>query len=66
MSLDIFTWTLGQPLAQYVFENTEVIKIWARSCLNVADSPGDVPLNDRIVALIFLSEIWRLRPQLVE
>jgi hypothetical protein len=36
------------------------------NALKVAESTGEVLLNDRIVSLVTLVEIWRLRSNLVE
>jgi hypothetical protein len=49
-----------------MLENSGVIKSWIQTVYNIAESTGEVPINDRLVSLIILSEMWRLRPDVVE
>lgn len=57
---------MNTPLAAEVIEQSGVLKFWIMSCLRVAESNNEVPLNDRIVSLVFLTEIWLGRPQYVD
>jgi hypothetical protein len=53
-------------LEQPIIETTGVLKFWVINALSLAESTGLVPLNDRIVSLILLSEIWRAKPKYIE
>lgn len=43
-----------------------MLKFWVINSLGLAESTGLVPLNDRIVSLILLGEIWRAKPKYIE
>jgi hypothetical protein len=58
--------TEEEPLFKECIESSGVLRFWIANCFQVADSTGEVPLDDRIASLVFLGEIWRLRTSLVE
>ena len=62
----MFTQTLDQPFAVQLLESSGVVKSWAQVCHQVFESTGEVPYNDRVVSLIFLTELWRQRPLIIE
>lgn len=66
LSLDLFLTTLDDNLAKENIENSGVLSFWISNCFQVAESTSEVPLNDRIVSLVFLGEIWRHRTTIVE
>lgn len=43
-----------------------MLKYWILSALKVADSNSEVPLNDRIISLVFLTEMWLSKPKYVD
>lgn len=55
---DIFVNTLNSELSHHVIEQSGVLKYWLINSLRIAESNSEVPLNDRIASLIFLTEIW--------
>ena len=42
-----------------------MLSYWIMASLKVAESTGEVPLNDRIISLVFMAEIWMNRPNFV-
>lgn len=59
---DIFVSSLNTDLANAVIEQSGVLKYWLINSLRIAESNNEVPLNDRIASLVFLTEIWLGRP----
>jgi len=48
-----------------VIEQTGILKYWIMNSLKIADANFEVPLNDRIISLVFLTEIWLVKPKYV-
>jgi hypothetical protein len=63
---DIFVQSLNTDLGKVVVEQSGVLKYWLINSLRIAESNNEVPLNDRIASLVFLTEIWLGRPQYVD
>ena len=66
MCNDIFKVSLGSKLANELLDQPGVLSYWIMSSLKVAESTAEVPLNDRIISLVFIVEIWMARPQFVQ
>jgi len=43
-----------------------VLSFWVFQSLKTAESTGEVTLDDRITSLVFLTEIWLLRPDFID
>ena len=54
----IFMATHQSEIGQEVLEMNGVLSFWVLQSLKVAESTGEVTLDDRITSLIFLVEIW--------
>ena len=49
---------MNSDLSYHVIEQSGVLKYWLINSLRIAESNNEVPLNDRIASLVFLTEIW--------
>jgi hypothetical protein len=63
---DIFARSAGNDLYNMAVESSGVLKYWIINSLKVAESAGDVTLNDRIISLVLLTEIWLGNPKFVD
>lgn len=50
--------TCKSEIAIEVLEVNGVLSFWVFQSLKVAESSGDVTLDDRVTSLVFLTEIW--------
>ena len=55
---DLFTNTCKSQIGSEVLELKGVLSYWILQSLKVAESSGEVTLDDRITSLVFLTEIW--------
>lgn len=62
---DVFRLTVGSQLATELIEQSGVLSYWIMASLKVAESTSEVPLNDRIISLVLMTEIWVQRPMFV-
>jgi len=46
-------------------DETGVLSFWVLSSLKVADSQGEVTLDDRLVSVTFLSHIWQKKAEFI-
>ena len=57
---------MNTELYSEVIEQSGVVKFWIMNTLKIAESINEVTLNDRIVSLIFLTEMWICKPAYVD
>ena len=62
----IFTAVHNTDLGREVLEMNGVLSFWVFQSLKTAESTGEVTLDDRITSLVFLTEIWLLRPDFID
>ena len=43
-----------------------VLSYWVLQSLKIADSKGEITLDDRIASLVFLTEIWICKPEFID
>ena len=54
----VFDSTYHSEQGREVIEMTGVLSFWVLQSLKVAESSGQVTIDDRITSLVFLTEIW--------
>ena len=57
--------TINSKLGLELLEQSGVLSYWIMMALKIAESNAEVPLNDRIISLVFLTEIWIYKPNFV-
>jgi hypothetical protein len=62
ISNDIFQVSKDMELADRVLMQSGVVRYWLTNSLKVAESQNELPLNDRIVSLVFMTSIWMTKP----
>ena len=62
---DLFKMTINSKLGLELLEQSGVLSYWIMMALKIAESNAEVPLNDRIISLVFLTEIWIYKPNFV-
>jgi hypothetical protein len=53
-------------MVTFMVDQSGVLRYWTLNSLKIAESNNEVTLRDRIVSLVFLTEIWLNKPQYVE
>jgi hypothetical protein len=49
---------MHSPLAADLIDHSGVLSYWIMASLKVAESNDELPIDDRIISLIFIVEIW--------
>lgn len=62
---DLMLMTLNSPTAHELIDRSGVLSYWIMTSLKVAESTSEVPLNDRIISLVFMTEIWIQKPRFI-
>ena len=62
---DLFKASVNTKLGSELIEQSGVLSYWIMMALKIAESNTEVPLNDRIISLIFMTEIWIQKPAFV-
>ena len=65
-SMNLFNITLNTKMGKESIDESGVLSFWVLSSLKVAESHGDVTLDDRLASLTFLAAIWQHKSTFVE
>jgi hypothetical protein len=55
---DLFVATADTQAGRETFEKSGVLSYWITACIKMAENTGEVPLNDRVASLVFVTQIW--------
>ena len=50
--------TRNEPLYDQIIRKTEIVSFWVLQALKVAESPSQISLDDRMISLVLLTDIW--------
>ena len=62
----VFMATYNSELGQEVLDMGGVLSFWVLQSLKIAESTGEVTLDDRIGSLVFLTEIWINKTEFID
>ena len=65
-SLTVFNATIHSEIGNDTIEMNGVLSFWILQSLKVAESSGEVTLDDRISSLVLLTEIWLTRTDFID
>ena len=55
---NLFVSQADTRVGKETFEDSGVLSYWITSSIKVAESQGEIPINDRTSSLVFVSQIW--------
>jgi len=57
----LFLATAETRVGKETFEDSGVLSYWITSAIKMAESQGEVPLNDRIASMCFACQVWLVK-----